>query len=462
MKKQKALFLAVTLGLTTAAGVCLQADPAQAATGDKTYVVIFNQESGLPSGYDSAITAAGGKVSRTLPQLGAVEVVSNRTDFTANLQTSSFVQDVSVENHLYPDVLPGSVTKLNSTESSKAKSDFSTHDLYNEFQWDIKQINGNGAAWKFPGGTGKSVDGKDIVVAVMDTGIDYNHPDIKGNYLYGKSFVPGEPDPIDESGHGTHVAGAIAGNGRVLGVGPDLKLASYRVFGSFGGGATVDIATAIRTAADDNVDVINMSFGGYDWIQDPSSTPKDMKADVKLFERAINYAVKKGVTVVGSAGNEGADLQSPGRLTKELYGPDAHGATFRIPWSKDLIAVSATGEELNRAYYSNYGKGMITLSAPGGDYGTAWMQDYNWDLMDPYKRCLSTVPGGGYAWMMGTSMASPKAAALAGLIIAHYGKDVLAPAKVRDIMEKSATDLGAKGYDGEFGYGLINAVKALK
>lgn len=201
---------------------------------------------------------------------------------------------------------------------------------------------------------------------MIDTGIDYNHPDIKANYAYGKSFVPGYPDAMDQNGHGTHVAGSIAANGRVIGVGPNLKVASYRVFGPTGGAAATDVAEAIIT------------------------------------------------------------------------------------------------QELNRAWYSNYGVGKIDVTAPGGDYGTKWLQTRDWGDQDPYKRCLSTIPGGKYAWYIGTSMAAPKTAALAGVIIAKHGKDVLTPAQVKHIIQTSAVDINKSGYDEEAGYGLINAVNALK
>ncbi|MDA6130975.1 S8 family serine peptidase, partial [Escherichia coli] len=107
----------------------------------------------------------------------------------------------------------------------------------------------------------------------------------------------------DENSHGTHVAGSIAAKGRTMGVGPDLKVAAYRVFGPDGGAATSHIAEALITAADDNVDVVNMSLGGYDWFQNPEYTTKETVADVQMFNRAIKYAIQKGVTVVGSAGN---------------------------------------------------------------------------------------------------------------------------------------------------------------
>ncbi len=162
-----------------------------------------------------------------------------------------------------------------------------------------------------------------------------------------------------QNGHGTHVAGSIAGNGRVVGNGPELKVAAYRVFGPTGGAYTSDIANALMTAADDNVDVVNMSLGGYDWFQDPNYATQEVVADVRLFNRAIQYAIKNGVTVVGSAGNNGADLSSPGKLSG-----DDQGATHRSPSSQTMIRVAAGGEEKNLTYYSIYGVGKIDVLAP--------------------------------------------------------------------------------------------------
>jgi lantibiotic leader peptide-processing serine protease len=461
MKNNKKVALAMTmaLGLATVAGLTVPAHADQ--TVEQKYVVVFNDLSSLPAGYENIIQSAQGTITRALPQLGGVQVVSTNPSFLDQVRSSSLVAGASLESTITPEEgVKGETPEVLQVEDDAEAA--STHDLYEEYQWDIQQVTGNEAAWNLPGGTGKSVDGKDIVVGVIDTGIDYNHPDIKANYLYGKSFVPGINDAIDQNGHGTHVAGSIAGKGRVMGIGPDLKLAAYRVFGPSGGATSADIAAALMTAADDNVDVVNMSLGGYDWYQDPSANKKEVKADRNLFNRAIDYAISKGVTVVGSAGNNGVDISSPGKLTKQLFGPGTHGATFRSPSNSSMIRVASNGEELNRAFYSNYGDGMITVTAPGGDYGTAWLQDSNYDLLDPYKRCLSTYKGGGYAWMMGTSMASPKAAAMAGLIIANHGKDKLSPAEVKSIMQSTATDLNAPGYDADSGFGLINAVNALK
>ncbi|MRX71145.1 S8 family serine peptidase [Bacillus lacus] len=421
----------------------------QAAEPAKNYLVLFKQNGQLPSDAASIVEGAQGKIISKLDKLGAVKVSSSHPQFLENVKKSSKVQDVNIESTVYPE-------RAVDTAALPFEGPNASNDLYLQYQWDIKQVTNNGASWKLPGGTGKSINGKDIVVAVVDTGIDYTHPDLKANYAYGKSFVPGYPDAMDQDGHGTHVAGSIAGNGRVLGIGPDLKVAAYRVFGPTGGAATSDIAEALMTAADDNVDVVNMSLGGYDWFQDPDYATKDVVADVRLFDRAIQYAINKGVTVVGSAGNAASNITSPGKLSG-----DDKGATHRSPSSQRLIRTASNGEAKNLAYYSNYGVGKIDVTAPGGDYGLAWLQTRNLALRDGTKRCLSTVPG-GYAWYQGTSMAAPKTAALAGVIIAKHGKDTLNPSQVKHIITSTAEDVNKPGYDGESGFGLIDAVNALK
>jgi lantibiotic leader peptide-processing serine protease len=445
-KKILAGALALTLGatMTFSSGGNVNAENGL----EKKYIVIFKEQSKLPSGFGNEISKAGGQIESRLDKLGAVEVVSSNPNFLSEIKKSSNVLEAGVQNIVQPEQAAIEEVALVSSYGADA-------DLYNSLQWDIKQVTQDGESWTLPGGTGKSVDGKDIVVGVIDTGIDYNHPDLKDNYAYGKSFVPGYPDAMDQNSHGTHVAGSIAAKGRTMGIGPDLKVAAYRVFGPTGGAETSHIAEALMTAADDNVDVVNMSLGGYDWFQNPDYVTKDVVADVRLFNRAIQYAIQKGVTVVGSAGNNAVDISSPGKLSG-----DDNGATHRSPSSQSMIRVSAGGALKNLAFYSNYGVGKIDVLAPGGDLGP------NYDPVTRTGRdntylCLATIPGGGYGYKGGTSMAAPKTAALAGVIIAQHGKDKLNPAQVKSIIQSSTEDVFKSGYDGESGFGLINAVDAL-
>lgn len=144
--------------------------------------------------------------------------------------------------------------------------------------------------------------------------------------------------------------------------------------------------------------------------------------------------------------NEGLDISNPKELTHQLYDLNAKGKTVRIPNNKKIIRVAATTKQNIHAGYSNYGKGMIDVSAPGGDFS---------DL------CLSTGLNGEYSWRVGTSMAAPKVAALAGIIIAKHGKGNITPEKVSRIIDRSAIDIETPGYDANSGYGLINVSNAL-
>ncbi|MBS4204817.1 S8 family serine peptidase [Lederbergia citrea] len=449
MTIKKSIFAgALSLALCASTLFAGGADVGHAQSVEKKYIVVFKQEDKLPAGYEDLLKKAGGQVESKLEKLGAIEVSSSNPNFLKEVKKSSIVSEAGEENKLYPET-PAVEATFSYNDAAAVQAD-----LY-EQQWDIKQVTNNGESWTLPGGTGKPVSGDDIVIGIIDTGIDYNHPDLKENYAYGKSFVPNYPDPRDDNGHGTHVAGSIAAKGRTMGVGPDLKVASYRVFGPSGSASTAHIAEALMTAADDNVDVVNMSLGGYDWLQDPDYATKDIVADVRMFNRAIQYAIQKGVTVVGSAGNNAVDISSPGKLS----GNDK-GATHRSPSNQNMIRVSAGGQLKNLAYYSNYGVGKIDVMAPGGDLGPNYNPVTGVGRDNSYL-CLATVPG-GYGFKAGTSMAAPKVAALAGVIIAQHGKDQLKPSQVKHIILKSSDDVFKPGYDEKSGHGLINAVNALK
>ncbi|WP_181438745.1 S8 family serine peptidase [Paenibacillus sambharensis] len=407
------------------------------------YMVVFEQEEGLPADYRAAVHNAGGVIEKEYPRLGAVKASSMSPGFLPAIQAHPSVASAGIPGIIRPEQLE--YIEMDSPPAAEAAGG---HDLYETYQWDIKQVTGDGASWKMQGGTGHSVDGRPVVIAVVDTGIDYTHPDLSGSYLYGKSFVDNEPSPRDFSGHGTMVAGMIAANGRVMGVGPDLKLASYRVFGQLNSATTFEIAEAVMTAADDQADVINLSLGGYIWVKNPEQNEKENRAELKMFRRAIKYAIKKGVVVVNSAGNLGADVSDPHQLTRLLYGEDASGKTYRNPDHKDMIVVSSGTYDQQLASYSNFGRNVIDVMAPGGE-------------KNPGVLCVSTSLNGRYGQAFGTSLAAPKVSALAGVIIASQGKKALKPGEVAKIIAKSSKDLFDKGKDEFSGYGLIDAVKAL-
>lgn len=244
-------------------------------------------------------------------------------------------------------------------------------DLYEAFQWDIKRVTNDGASF------GLSTGSHDVVVAVIDTGIYPEHPDLSDNLLPGsQNFVPaggfldlepyetGDPDDfMDRHGHGTHVAGAVAANGRILGVGPDLGFRAYKVFGA-SSAFSEWIWAAIIAAADDGVDVINMSLGGLSvmgqvFLIDPDTGEKlaPLGNDSAIYVgwlRAVQYASQRDVIVVSSAGNTGLSATRKTEHTEMLndFWAEvglpfmAEGATFVTPAGlPEVVSVSATGPD---------------------------------------------------------------------------------------------------------------------
>ncbi|HYK74397.1 MAG TPA: S8 family serine peptidase, partial [Pseudoneobacillus sp.] len=310
------------------------------------------------------------------------------------------------------------------------------------------------------------------------TGVDTDHPDLAKNLLGGRNYVPaggesgtdltetGNPNDFeDRNGHGSHVAGTIAGNGLILGVAPEVGFKAYRVFGAEGGASTATIAEAIVGATDDGVDVISMSLGGYSVLgqtiwTDPA-TGQTFKlgnevADFLLYKRAVKYATSHGVTVVAAAGNDNLNATNKAEVTDYLnqeYGPQGYkfiGAGMEGPGSMPgVITVSATGPDDQRASYSNYGAGFVDVTAPGGD--AERYPEWTWyeDLV------LGSYMEDGYIFMAGTSMATPKVSAVAALIIAHEGK--IGPVKVAQKIKETTEEVGQQGKDVYYGSGMVQA-----
>ncbi len=261
--------------------------------------------------------------------------------------------------------------------------------------------------------------GTGVKVAIMDTGIDYDHPDLAANYKGGYDFGGrlvwqgrNDDDPMDKQGHGTHCAGIVAavkGNDiGVIGVAPEAYLYAVKVFDDRGNGRYSDVIEGLEWCIDNNeIQVISMSFGSAYSAGDPGIEPW------------INAAYDAGILLVGAAGNEGSGVDTviyPARYT-------------------NVIAVAATDNKDDRASWSSTGPD-VELAAPG-------------------VSIYSTYLGGGYATMSGTSMACPHVAGTAALAIVAGGGDV------RQRLKDTADDLGAAGRDDLYGYGLVDADEAV-
>ncbi|HYF64240.1 MAG TPA: S8 family peptidase, partial [Herpetosiphonaceae bacterium] len=242
-----------------------------------------------------------------------------------------------------------------------------------------------------------------VVIAVVDTGIQANHPDLDAKVLAGYDYVDNDSNPADGNGHGTHVAGTAAAetnNGTgVAGTCPDCKVMPVRVLDNNGSGSLDNIARGITYAADNGAKVINLSLGG--------------TSGTSSLESAINYAWNKGVFIACAAGNSN---------TTSMFYPAGYG---------NCMAVASTTSSDARSSFSNYGN-WVDIAAPGSDI-------------------YSTFTGSSYKSMNGTSMASPHVAGLAGLL-ASQG---LTNSQIRSRLCSTADQISGTG--SAWSCGRINA-----
>lgn len=271
--------------------------------------------------------------------------------------------------------------------------------------WGVKRI---GAGTVHDGGN----KGTDVNVAVIDSGIDYTHPDLDANYVGGYDFVNDDTDPMDDYGHGTHVAGTVAAEDDgvgVVGVAPEAQLYALKVLGSDGSGFYSDVIAALQWCVDNGIQVTNNSYGS---SSDPGEAVKT----------AFDNAVVAGVLHVAAAGNSG---NPPGK---------GDNVIFPARWDS-VIAVAATERSDKRARFSSTGPD-VELSAPGVDIN-------------------STLLGGSYGEKSGTSMASPHVAGTAALVMVAYPS--WTNAEVRTQLQNTADYLGDSNL---YGYGLVDADEA--
>ncbi len=274
--------------------------------------------------------------------------------------------------------------------------------------WGVERI---GARLVHPYQTGDGVK-----VAVIDTGIDYNHPDLAGKVVGGVDFVQDDDDPMDDNGHGTHCAGIIAAVDNdigVIGVAPGAGLYAVKVLDSTGSGYVSDVAAGIEWAVKQGAKVISMSLGS--------------DSDSTTLRNACDAAYAAGVLLVAAAGN---DYRKWGSIEFDTVDYPARYSS--------VIAVGATDQSDGKASWSSTGS-ALELAAPGVSIN-------------------STYKGGTYATMSGTSMACPHVAGTAALVWAN--EPGLTNAEVRARLQQTADDLGSVGWDKWYGYGLVDADEA--
>jgi thermitase len=289
-----------------------------------------------------------------------------------------------------------------------ASSAFVPNDPYvqNGSEWHLNKIQAP-QAWDLA--TGRST----VIIAILDSGVKSDHPDLAARMLAGYNFVSNSNNTADDSGHGTAVAGAAAALGNngigVAGVGYGCSILPVKVLDASGYAAYSTIASGINYAANQGARVISISIAG----SSSSST----------LQNAVNYAWGKNCIIVAAAGNNGSPTA--------MY-PAA---------CANVMGISATEADDTKASFSNYGS-HIAVAAPGNIIWTT--QNDN------------TYPYGGW-W--GTSLATPVVAGLAGLVASANAS--LSNSQIVAIIKNNADDLGSAGFDTSFGWGRINARRAV-
>ena len=279
-------------------------------------------------------------------------------------------------------------------------------DLY--LQWGLAKIQAE-AAWD------ETTGSSDVVIAIVDTGVDLSHPDLNDKIVPGWDFVNDDNSAQDDHGHGTHVAGIAAAetnnNRGVAGMSWGARIMPIKVLRYDGDGYYSDVAQGVQYACNHGASIINLSLGG----SNPSSTLKN----------ALEQAYADGCLIVAAAGNSGENkVDYPARYA-------------------EAIAVAATDQVDDHVPFSDTGP-QIEVAAPGVDiYSTLW-----------------TPSSHTYGWKLGTSMSTPYVSGLAALVWTRCPQ--LTNAQVRSVISSTAKDLGATGWDPYFGYGRIRAQKAVQ
>ncbi|WP_394622097.1 S8 family serine peptidase [Lentzea sp. JNUCC 0626] len=513
--------MAVAATVSLIAAGTSAAGAAPATTGPATeYTVLLEQPGNRDFAID-AVEAAGGEVLRSNDAVGLLTVKAPANGFVEKVSASKEIVGAARTTPIghapaakAAKIKQDNVEKENKGEKpnkapaqqgSTAGMDPLDGDL-----WGLNLVRSNIARAKQAGD-------KRVYVGILDTGVDGSHPDIAPNFnnelsrnftidipndsdggvFDGPCEFRGCVDPAnwDDGGHGTHVAGTIgaAANGfGISGVAPGVSLVNIRGGQDAGSFFLQPVVDALTYGADIGLDVINMSFYVDPWYMncanDPTATAEEQleqRTIIKSVQRALNYAHKKGVTLIGAGGNNHEDLGKPRQDVASPNYPPGHARPrpvdnancLNLPTEGNhVISVSALGPSTLKADYSNYGLEQTAVSAPGGYFrdglGTPWYRTNENLILSTYPRNVALAEGaideagniteaglavgvkkavqgdkvGYYQYLQGTSMAAPHAAGVAALIVSQYGKKdkknpglTLDPDKVEKVLLKTAT-----------------------
>jgi subtilisin family serine protease len=520
---RKTLIAAAALPLLVTLAVAPSVAAAPPLSGEGVEYNVLATEGANVDAVSQAITAAGGTVLNRNDAVGLLTAKAPANGFTERVSRSGSV--LSAARSRVVGQAPGGkinprrdkVEKEGSRKAAPAKAGPNKaakpvgNDPMDEQLWGLKSVRSDLARTKQPGD-------KRVKVGVLDTGVDGNHPDIAPNFdkSLSRNFtrdipfdelgqeVDGpceyrgcvDPADVDNGGHGTHVAGTIAaaadGFG-LSGVAPGVTIVNIRGGQDSGFFFLQPVVDALTYAGDAGLDVVNMSFYVDPWLyncdNNPADTPEQQKQQRTIkaaMTRALNYAHRKGVTLVSAFGNEHTDngKPAPDATSPDYPAGTAHERTIdnatclSMPSEgPHVINVSAFGPSQAKADFSTYGLEGLSVSAPGGffrdGFGTPWFRSLENEILSTYPRNVAETEGlidaagnitqagvdagiqkqvknnGALAFyrpLQGTSMASPHAAGVAALIVSQYGKYsgskvAMDPDKVERVLEGTASKI---------------------
>jgi subtilisin family serine protease len=425
---QKVLFAAVALTAAALTGVLSVGSDAGSDARPAKYIVLYEQGAS-PAAVKYAVKRAKGRILRANNKVGVATAISANPRFRGDAEAAKAIKGVarniaigrakpSLRPKLSPEQLRAFRRASRGTAVQKSSgSGYLGHDpaepLAN-LQWDMKMIHATSA-----GSYHTQKGNKRVLVGILDTGVDGNHPDIAPNFdrALSRNFtvdVPlvdgpcadepdgscNDPNDVDENSHGTHVASTVASpiNGLgMAGVAPNVTLVNLRAgqdSGFFFLQASVD---ALTYAGDHGIDVANMSYFIDPWLYNCGNplhpVPEDSAADraaqatiIEATQRALDYAHQRGVTLIAAAGNghediiiPTVDVQSPNFPPGNEHDRTVNNTCLDLPTEgNNVISVSSVGPSKTKADYSNWGYGEIAVAAPGG-----WFRDAGWPATIP-------------------------------------------------------------------------------
>ncbi|HEX5565963.1 MAG TPA: S8 family serine peptidase [Streptomyces sp.] len=493
------LALAASLALAQGAGTAVAQDtPAAVAAADGerlSYVVNTTSSPAMIARVEQEIAKAGGTVVVTHRKIGVIVAHSTNPDFAREVRQAHGVQSAGATRTA--PLQPAGTTEVGAPQyvdadtpadggSAKIAVDTGAEPLEPEL-WGLRAIKADEASRINPGSDR-------VTVAVIDTGVDDTHPDLAPNFSAQQSAncVGGVADTSEGAWrpytpgdyHGTHVAGTIAAarNGvGVAGVAPGVKVSSIKVSEPDSSLFYPEaVICAFVFAADKGVDITNNSYYVDPYLYN-CRDDADQGAVVEAVSRAARYAQLKGTLHIASAGNSNHDLASDAILDRSSPN-DTVPVERTIDPSECLdlpaqlpgvVTVTATGVQNLKSYYSTYGHRAVDVAAPGGDrYQIP-------DTPSGNGRILSTMPNNSYAFLQGTSMASPHTAGVAALLKSKH--PWAGPAAIQAMLKTQAdnpgcpsfydpdgngvedsTCEGGKRVNGFYGHGIIDALDAVR